>query len=422
MTTGEFSNPLTLTSQFSFCGMPLRLDSYAGCAFQCTYCFARYRGGHTFGEQVRPADPGTVDRIFRRALDSTRSVVGVIAQFLRRRTPVHVGGMSDPFQPAELRHHVTESVLNTLTRYRYPTVISTRSTLPATSTFIRLLEEIRHVVIQFSFSTTRDDVARRFEPHSSAPSALLKAMESLSRRGLNVTARWQPYIPGISEPAEEFIGRVGSSGCRHVGFEHLKLPFERSNPLWQKLNTAIGPDLAGAYRGRDAHRDGREFMLPPRRKLQTSREVAGIVRRHGMTFGSADNDLQYLSDTACCCSGVDQFDGFGSFFKHQIAYAIRQCRGQEILYGSIAREWCPTGSIDRYLNSHSRLSTRSDSEGSLQDHIVARWDNPGRPGSPTSFYGVVPRGRTCSGHVEYGWSDDSQRWLAAVTGGGGGLA
>lgn len=409
MTAGAFSNPLTLTSQFSFCTMPLRLDTYAGCAFRCTYCFARYRGGHTFGERVRPADPKTVERIFARTLNSNHSTVGIIGQFLRRRIPVHMGGMSDPFQPAELRYRVTESVLHTLARYRYPTVISTKSTLPAASPFIQLLERIGALVIQFSFSTTRDDVARRFEPYSSSPSALLRAMEILSKRGLNVTARWQPYIPGISEPAAEFVGRVAASGCRHVGFEHLKLPFEHSNPLWPKLKRAIGPDLMGAYRAPGARRDGREYMLPPRQKLQMSLEVSRLVRKYGMTFGSADNDLQYLSDTPGCCSGVDQFVGFDNLFKHQIAYAVRQSRGQRILYSAISREWVPTGSIDRFLNSRSRLSTRSDSEGSLRDHILARWDNPGGPGSPTTFYGVLPEGRTRSGHMEYRWSVD---WVA----------
>src|SRR5262249_25277318 len=41
----NYTNPLSLTSQFLFCGLPLRLDSYRGCAFQCYFCYARYRGG-----------------------------------------------------------------------------------------------------------------------------------------------------------------------------------------------------------------------------------------------------------------------------------------------------------------------------------------------------------------------------------------
>jgi DNA repair photolyase len=404
--SSHFTTPLALTSQFSFCGMPLRLDSYAGCAFQCSYCFARYRGGQTFGERVRPADPKTLGRTFKRALDTHRSSVGVIGQFLRRRVPIHFGGMSDPFQPAELRYGITEQFLRTLARYHYPTVISTRGTLPALDRFAFLLEELGPVVIQFSFSTTIDAVARRLEPYANPPSKLLRTMESLSKRGLPVTSRWQPYIPGVSESPQEFVPRMAATGCRHVSFEHLKLPYERSNPLWPTLSRGIGPNVIAAYHAAGARKDGREYTLPQPQKFQRAIEVARIVRTKGMTFGSADNDLQYLSDTPCCCSGVDQFSGFENYFKHQIAYAVRKSRGGEIKYGTIAREWTPSGSIDRFLNSRSRLSSRLGIEGSLRDHIVRRWNDPVIAGGPASFYGVTSNGTTTAGHQQYEWSDE----------------
>ena len=129
MAARAFTVPLTLTSQFAFCGLPLRLDTYAGCAFQCKFCFARYRGGATAGETIRPADPASLRRTFGRALIDQKP--GILAQFLRRRVPVHFGGMSDPFQPAEQRHRVTRSALEILGRFQYPTVISTRSVMIA---------------------------------------------------------------------------------------------------------------------------------------------------------------------------------------------------------------------------------------------------------------------------------------------------
>jgi hypothetical protein len=36
---------LSLTSQFYFCGLPLRLDSYKGCPSKCIYCFVGSRQG-----------------------------------------------------------------------------------------------------------------------------------------------------------------------------------------------------------------------------------------------------------------------------------------------------------------------------------------------------------------------------------------
>src|ERR1019366_9387640 len=123
----RYTTPLSLTSQFFFCGLPLRLDSYRGCAFQCSFCYARYRGGNSPTPNIVPADPNTLRRTFDRALrDDTAP--GTIGQFLRHRVPIHFGGMSDPFQPIESRVGVTRRFLETLRDFSYPTVISTRPT------------------------------------------------------------------------------------------------------------------------------------------------------------------------------------------------------------------------------------------------------------------------------------------------------
>jgi DNA repair photolyase len=357
---------------------------------------------------VRPADGAALDRLFQRAFAAGDGRAGVIAQFLRRRVPVHFGGMSDPLQPAEARYRVTESFLHTLARRQYPTVLSTRSRLAASEPYMGLLKENGTAVVQFSFCSTRDRLAARFEPRSPPPSELLKTMSALAKNGIKVACRWQPYLPGLSEPAEEFVGRVASTGCRHVALEHLKVPVERGHPLWAGLTRAAGRDFHSEYKRLDAPLDGREYVLPSRAKLRAILETAAAVRARGMTFGAADNEFQYLSDTGCCCSGVDQFTGFENWFKHQIGHAIRKCVGKRITYDAISREWAPAGSIDRYLNSRSRLSRRSELPGSARDHVRVRWNNPKAPGSPATYYGVVATSEfTSAGHRVYAWDEDA---------------
>lgn len=404
MVGATFTAPLSITSQLGFCGLPLRLDSYAGCAFQCTFCFARFRRGLYNSETVRPADSAALERLFRLTFAGSGPEGGLVRQFLRRRVPVHFGGMSDPFQPAEARFRVTESFLRTLAEYQYPTVLSTRSTTPASEPYLSLLRENEPTVVQFSFCSTRDKVSEQFEPYSPPPSKLLKAMSALSRRGVSVTCRWQPFIPGVSEPAEEFVSRVASAGARHVALEHLKVPLERSHPLWEKLTKSAGRDFHAEYKGQSALRDGLEYILPASVKLPAVLETAGAVRARGMTFGAADNELQFLSDTGCCCSGVDQFEGFGNWFRHQIAYAVRKSIGGPITYDAISREWAPIGSLDRHLYPGTRLARRTELSGSLLDHIRFRWNNPKAPGSPAGFYGVVTTDRvTSAGNRVYAW-------------------
>jgi hypothetical protein len=275
--------------------------------------------------------------------------------------------------------------------------------------YLHLLRTIQPLVVQFSFSTTDDRIGRRLEPRCDPPSALLRSIETLVEAGVNVTCRWQPFVPGVSEKPREFLQRVASAGCRHVGFEHLKLPLERGNPLWQELTKAAGRDLNEEYLQLGASRDGREYVLPGRQKLERVIEVSKYARRFGMTFGAADNEFQHLSDTEACCSGIDQFPGFQNFFRHQIGFAIRKSRGTKIKYATIRDEWTPSGSIDRYLNSKTRIRNQKDCRGTLKDHVLGRWNSPGAPGNPSSFFGVsVATNFSRKRPLIYEWANSSR--------------
>jgi DNA repair photolyase len=406
MSVSWYTTPLSVTSQFIFCGLPLRLDSYRGCAFQCSFCFARRRGGNAPEPAVAPAKPESIERALQRAVRMEEKDLGIVGQLLKRRVPIHFGGMSDPFQPIEVRHRVTRGVLKSLAKHRYPTVISTRGALASAEPYVDLLGDMSAVVVQFSFSSTRDDVAKSLEPKATRPSDLLRCMENLSRRNIPVTCRWQPYVPGISEDAHEFAKRVSSTGCAHVGFEHLKVPMERKDSLWRGMIQNLGLDLYQEYKLAGAVRDGRELVLPINRKVEAVAHTAREVRRWGMTFGAADNEFQPFSDTACCCSGADRFPGFQNFFKHQIGYALRKCRGKAITYAAIQDEWVPEGSVDRFLNSHSRIAERNGGAATIRDHIKVRWNQLGMPGSPSSFFGVIPTKKRIKGMAVYNWRSE----------------
>lgn len=216
-----FTTPLAVTSQFPFCSLPLRLDSYRGCAFDCAYCFARSRGGNVPDSKIVPGDPRALRRAFRAAQGNSTSLV---AEMLRRRVPIHFGGMSDPFQPAEKRHRVTAHFLETVVEYNHPVVISTKSHLLCDEPYLTLIQECKSILCQFSFCSLLDRRVAQVEPHSSSPTRLLEAVRQLSSMGVPVTARWQPYIAEFSEDPEDFVPAVAAAGVRHVSLEHLKIP------------------------------------------------------------------------------------------------------------------------------------------------------------------------------------------------------
>jgi hypothetical protein len=137
---------------------------------------------------------------------------------------------------------------------------------------------------------------------------------------------------------------------------------------------------------------GRELVLPARAKLGMSARVAACTRAAGLTFGAADVEFLHYSDSACCCSGVDKLQGFQGFYRHQIAYALHINRGSTVSLDQIGMEWTPARSIDRFMNSRSRLSTRTSKIGSMQDHIERRWNDLRSPLNPARFWGVKNTG------------------------------
>jgi DNA repair photolyase len=403
----EYKTPLGLTSQFSFCGLPLRLDSYAGCALSCTYCFARIRGGNANTSKIRFAKPESVINKFNNALQRPEQNSGIVSELIRNRTPLHFGGMSDPFQPIEKKEKISLQILKYLASIEYPVVISTKSPIIAEKEYLAVLKQNKNTVVQFSFSTTNDQLSQLIEPHSYNPSEILEAIEILSSNNIITTARWQPYIPGVSESPKQFLTTVSSAGIRHLGFEHLKLPIEKNNLLWKKLATKLDFDIREFYRLHSSLFDGRELILPPEYKLKNALKVKKEAAKRNITFGAADNEIQYLSDNNCCCSGVDQFPGFSSWNKYQISYAIKKSKGRKITFDLISDEWKPTGAIDKYLNSHTRIVKQGENHLSISDYVKDRWENLDSPFNPTRFMGVRDSGkRDKNGFRIYDWQEN----------------
>lgn len=405
----EYTYPLGITSQFSFCGLPLRLDTYSGCAFSCTYCFARLRGGKTASKKLRAANPEVIIDRFRNSVLKPTNTTGIISETIRKRMPVHFGGMSDPFQPIEATKKVSLRVLEYLCNIHYPIVISTRSTLLSTPLYLNVLKENPNVLVQFSFSSLEDEISRVTEPFANKPSDVMKSINILSRQGINVSIRWQPYIPRVSESIEQFVSRASNLGVKHIGFEHLKLPVEKESVLWKRLSSALNFDIREFYKSEGSTIDGREYILPPAYKLQNVLLAKRETNKRHMTFGAADNEFQYLSNNSCCCSGADQFEGFENWNKFQIAHAIKKSNFRDITFDLIRDEWQPQGAIDRHLNSHSRIENNGAHHNRVYEYVVDRWENLDSDFNPTKFFGVEFNGkRDAEGFRIYSWNDQTK--------------
>src|ERR1700721_287670 len=99
------------------------INPYRGCEFACRYCYARYT--HEFME-LQPED-------FERKIFIKQNAAWLLEQELKQVRPgeeIALGTATDPYQPAERRERVTESILEVLARQHSLRIgLGTKSTL-----------------------------------------------------------------------------------------------------------------------------------------------------------------------------------------------------------------------------------------------------------------------------------------------------
>lgn len=388
MTKYNYKNPISITSQFSFCGMSFRLDTYSGCGFHCSYCFAHRRGGNSSYNGINIADPDLIINRFKRAFEKPNITTGLISQYIRKKVPIHFGGMSDPFPQIEVQEQVSLKVLKYLFSINYPVVISTKSVLLSKQKYLQVLKKNPNTIVQYSFSSLNEKYTNIIEPNSPSPSERLRAIKTLSENGVKVMIRWQPYIIGISEKPVEFVKKISGTGINHLIIEFLKLPID--NKLAWENSLKPFRRIRDIYKNKMGRVIGRELVLPAKEKIHLIKELQAELNKYSISLGVGENDLQHLSSTKSCC-GVDKFDGFEKWNKYQFSYAITNAKDNFIKFDSIRNKWKPSGAIDKYLNSKTRLKT-CGKHNEVSDYLHNRWENIKSEFNPTKYHGVEDSG------------------------------
>lgn len=368
--------------------------------FNCIYCFASNRGGIGTKQSLKIANFESIKRKFEYAFQENRSK-SVVSNCIYKRMPIHFGGLSDPFQPAEKDHEVTYKCLQYLKSINYPIVISTKSTLLSEDKYLKILEDYPNLIVQFSFSTFSSTIADSLEINAYKLKSRMETVEVLSNRGIQTVIRWQPYIPGISGDIAKYIESANNLGVKYLTFEHLKYPIEGiKNPK----HFEIINNLRNLYPSNSV-RDGRDLLFPIMIRLNNVKEFIKECKNRKLDYGIADNDLNYLSSSSCCC-GLDLFEGFENWNKCQISHAIKKSMNdKKVLFDVIEEEWSPSGSMVEYVNSKSRKLVNSK-PATFKDYIRDRWNKFGTFFSPCSYFGLEYSGKVDhNGMNIYEWNN-----------------
>ena len=168
----------------SKCHYPTRLDTYGcGCGHDCSYCYAKDLIERMSGEW---------DPLHPKIADTWRIENRIKRGELKKGDIVRLGGLTDCFQPAELKYRATYNTIQLLNKYDIGYLIVTKSHFVANDEYIDIMrKDLAH--IQITTTSFDADLLAQYEK-ASPPAKRVAAIEKLHALGFDVALRLSPYV------------------------------------------------------------------------------------------------------------------------------------------------------------------------------------------------------------------------------------
>jgi DNA repair photolyase len=200
------------------------LDPYQNCEFNCQYC----------------------DSSLEKTLYIKKNSIEVLQNQLSSlpKGRIIVGSVHDPYQPAEKKYLLTQSILTLLQDYDFPCHILTKS--PLVLRDIDLIS-VLNCYVTISISSLDDHVVNIFEPQVSSPSDRLHTIQKLRMHHITTGVALIPIFPYIVEPElETIVKNAQRNSAQYLLYKHLELKGEQKQHFMNIIRTYY-PQLVDQY-------------------------------------------------------------------------------------------------------------------------------------------------------------------------------
>lgn len=210
-------------------GFDFSLNPYAGCAFQCSYCYVP-----KFPSAKAPQDWGNWVEVKKNAPELIRKERALV--FGSR---IFFSSATDPYQYLELKYRLSRACLKELLNYGPKRIVlHTRSHL--------ILEDLdllkafgKTLSVGVSLTTDDDAIAREFEPKAPSIKRRLKLIETLHKEGIRVNASLAPLLPHNPERLIALISPFVESAW----LDEMRWPEINTRPeLLEKYSAFFAPE------------------------------------------------------------------------------------------------------------------------------------------------------------------------------------
>jgi DNA repair photolyase len=236
----EHARKIISTNDSPDIGFDRSINPYKGCEHGCIYCYAR--PNHAYLGLSPGQDFET--RIFFKP-EAARLLETELSARRYRPKLIHIGGDTDPYQPAERKLQITRGLLEVMDRFNHPVSIITKSNLITRDLDILGRMAARRLAAACISITTLDRaLARDMEPRAATPQRRLDAIRTLSEAGVPVMVGFAPVIPGLNDQElEAVLEAAAQAGATSAMFVTLRLPQEIKD-LFREWLAEARPDRA----------------------------------------------------------------------------------------------------------------------------------------------------------------------------------
>lgn len=217
-------------------GFTYSINPYRGCFHGCAYCYARPT--HQYLDWGAGSD-------FERKIVAKVNAADLLKLEFDKKSwageDIVFSGVTDCYQPIEASYELTRKCLEVCLDYRNPVAIITKGALIRRD--IDLLVELSkqaRVFVYISVAFSDDTDSKLIEPYAPRPSVRFRAIEALSKSGINVGIGVAPVIPGLSDrQIPQIIKSAADAGATRAFMTLLRLPAEVKQVFQDRLIEAM---------------------------------------------------------------------------------------------------------------------------------------------------------------------------------------
>jgi DNA repair photolyase len=256
----------------------LTFNPYSGCDHGCVYCYASSYIPRF--SNCRPKKD-LLQRLQREAAKLKGEILSI-------------ANSSDPYPRMEAEAGLTRKCLEILSQHNCRIQMVTKSNLVTRDTDV-----LSRVPCTVALTITTDDEnkAKLMEPNAPSPTERLKAIETLTRKGIPVSVRVDPIIPFVNDNPEKLIATLAGMGVKHVTTSTYKVKPDN----WRRLTAAmpqVAEKLAPLYFEQGEKTAG-YTLLPTDLRLRLLNNIRRLAIENGMKFGVCREGLAQLNTAAC---------------------------------------------------------------------------------------------------------------------------